>query len=126
MILKESDIIWGKEHVRNMVKRTAQNAVIKCPVCRKNKGEMVPQFGLVACKPCRLKEKALSERTYEVIPTHIKDERQQYKAQTIQPFRNGQLSKEYVSLYGTKYIDATPEEVKNAKNVWGRDLSYYK
>src|ERR1035437_1940185 len=100
---------------------------LKCPVCRVNKGEIVPQFGLIACKDCRAKEKVLSERTYEFVPEHIKTERKEFKAQTIQPFRNGVLSKEYVDLYGTKFIKATPEEVKNAKNVWGRDLGdYYK
>lgn len=109
-----------------MAKQTVQS-VPKCPTCN-NKGEIVPQFGLIACKFCREKEKTLSERTYEMLPKHIKDERLEYKAQTVQPFRNGQLSKEYVDLYGTSRIDVTPEEVKNAKNVWSRELpgDYYK
>ncbi len=98
---------------------------MKCPTCQINKAEIVPQFGVIACKDCRSKETKLSERTYEMLPQHIKDEREEYKAQTIQPFRNGVLSKEYVDLYGTKHIDVTLEEVKNAKNVWG-ELSYYK
>ncbi len=99
----------------------------KCPTCE-NEGEMSKRFGLIACKDCRTKETKLSDRTYEVVPDHIKQEREEYKSQTIQPFRNGVLSKEYVDLYGTKYIDATPEEVKNAKNVWSRELpgDYYK
>lgn len=108
-----------------MVKQIVQNAH-NCPICLKNPGEIVPQYGLIACKKCRGTEEILSERTYEVIPEHIKTEREEYKQQTIQPFRNGQLSKEYVDLYGTSRIEVTSEEVKNAKNVWGRDIQYYK
>ena len=105
-----------------MAKQTVQSAV-KCK-CGNDK-EYNPQFGYLDCKDCRVKEKKLSERTYEFVPEHIKEEREEFKKQTIQPFRNGVLSKEYVDLYGTKYIDVTPEEVKNAKNVWG-ELEYYK
>jgi hypothetical protein len=73
-------------------------------------------------------KKVIKDRTYEFVPDHIKEERVEYRNQTVQPFRNGQLSKEYVELYGTKYIEVTQEEVKNAKYVWDRDLpgDYYK
>ncbi len=100
--------------------------MLKCPACR-NEGIIDPQYGLIACLSCREKTTRMSERTYEFVPEHIKEERKEFKDQTIQPFRNGVLSKEYIDMYGTKHITATEEEVKNAKNVWGRDLGdYYK
>ena len=99
-------------------------SVNRCPTC-KNEGVIDPQYGLIACLSCREQTTRMSERTYEFVPEHIKEERISHKDQTIQPFRNGVLSKEYVDLYGTKHISATEEEVKNAKNVWG-ELEYYK
>ena len=100
---------------------------VKCKVCKTNDSEYNVQFGYLDCKDCRLKETKLSERTYEFVPEHIKEERKEYKNQTIQPYRNGQVSKEYLDLYGSSRIVATDDEIKNAKNVWGRDLGeYYK
>jgi hypothetical protein len=94
---------------------------MKCPTCHKNKAETHPQYGVIACKSCRDSSREITGRTFEFVPEHIKEERKEFKDQTIQPFRNGQLSKEYLDLYGTKYIDGKPEdEVKNAKNVWGQ------
>jgi len=43
----------------------------------------------------------------------------------LQPWREGQLSKEYIEKHGTENIKVTPEEVKNAKNVWTGDLGDY-
>lgn len=98
--------------------------VNRCPTC-KNEGVIDPQYGLIACLSCREQTTRMSERTYEFVPDRIKEDRKEFKDQTIQPFRNGVLSKEYIDLYGTKHISATDEEVKNAKNVWG-ELEYYK
>lgn len=36
----------------------------------------------------------------------------------VQPRRSGELSKEYIDLYGTHNIKASPKEIKNAKPVW--------
>lgn len=101
---------------------------MKCPTCKVNNAVIHPQFGLIACLPCRNKTKTITDRTFEFVPEHIKEERMEYKDQTIQPFRNGEVSKEYLDLYGTKYIDVAPEEVKSARNVWDRDLpgDFYK
>jgi len=103
-------------------------SVSKCPDCNINEAEMNPQYGLIACLSCREQTTRMSERTYEFVPEHIKEERISHKDQTEQPFRNGQLNKRYVELYGTKYIKVTDEEVKNAKYVYDRELpgDYYK
>ena len=52
--------------------------VNRCPTCE-NEGEMSPQFGLIACKSCREQTTRMSERTYEFVPGHIKEERKEFK-----------------------------------------------
>lgn len=52
----------------------------------------------------------------------IKEDRKKYFKSTLQPYRDGQLSKEYVEAHGTKRINARPDEIRNAKEVW-KDLS---
>jgi len=42
----------------------------------------------------------------------------------IQPFRAGELSKEYVDAWGAERLNVSKEEVKKAKPVWG-ELEYY-
>lgn len=101
---------------------------MKCVTCHKNKAINSPQFGVIACEPCQKKTREITSRTAEIIPEHIKEEREQYKDMTEQPFRNGFLNKRYVELYGTSKIDVTEEEVKNSTYVFDRDLpgDYYK
>jgi len=55
----------------------------------------------------------------EFMPEHVKDGQREYFNSIIQPFRQGQLSKEYVDLYGTGGIIADNNEIKKARNVWG-------
>jgi hypothetical protein len=57
----------------------------------------------------------------EFVPQRIKDDRVTNFNSLMQPFRGGELSKEYVEKYGTKRLKVTPEEVKKAKHVW-KDL----
>lgn len=57
-------------------------------------------------------------KSIEWVPDRIREERKMFKNDLIQPFRDGQLSKEFVDLYGTKNLDVTDKEVRNAKNVW--------
>jgi len=54
----------------------------------------------------------------------IREQRKEFAKDIIQPFRHGQLSKEYVEAWGTKHLNVKPEEVKKAKNTW-QELSYY-
>jgi hypothetical protein len=62
---------------------------------------------------------------YEFIPENVREERVEYFNSTIQPFRGGELSKEYVEAHGTEGIDVTDKEVKKAKEVW-KDLKGHK
>jgi hypothetical protein len=56
------------------------------------------------------------------VPNEIKEQRREYFGSILQPYREGELSREYVERYGTKGIKATPEQVKKAKYTW-KDLS---
>lgn len=62
---------------------------------------------------------------YEFIPDRVKEDRIEYFNSTIQPFRNGELSKEYIEEYGTENINVSDEDIKKAKNLW-TDLKGYK
>jgi hypothetical protein len=58
----------------------------------------------------------------EFIPERIKQERKKHRKDIVQPFRNGQVSKEFVDSHPeTARRMFTPEEIKTAKPVW-RDL----
>lgn len=51
--------------------------------------------------------------------TERANDARKHKRDTVQPFRSGQLSKEYVDTYGTKHLGGvTDKEAKKAKRVW--------
>ena len=60
----------------------------------------------------------------EFMPDRVRDDRREYFNSTIQPFRQGELSKEYIDLYGTDSVNVSKYEIKKAKNVW-TDLEGY-
>jgi len=57
----------------------------------------------------------------EMVPESVKEERKEYFNATLQPYRQGELSKEYIEAHGTKGLNATKEEIKKSKYVW-KDL----
>lgn len=96
-----------------------------CVECKEEPAILSPIYGLLPCDTCR--ETVTVRRPTQLTPQHIKDQRKEGHDDLIQPFRKGILSKEYLKKYGTKYIRATPDEIKRAKNVWGRDTGgFYK
>ena len=54
----------------------------------------------------------------EFIPQRMKDDRQKYQKSTLQPFRDGTLSSEFVQTYGTSSLNVTKEDVRKSKPVW--------
>ena len=58
----------------------------------------------------------------EIEPESIKEDRKKYFNAVVQPFRSGELSREYVEAHGTKGLSVTKEEVKKSKYVW-KDLA---
>lgn len=57
----------------------------------------------------------------EFVPERIRDDRREYFHTVVQPFRGGELSREYIENYGTKGINVTEKQMKKAKYVW-KDL----
>lgn len=58
----------------------------------------------------------------------IKEGRKQYAKELLQPFRAGEVSKEYLDAYPDKKRGMikegiiTKKQAKQAKNVWGKDI----
>ncbi len=81
------------------------------------------------CKACKKKI-----TTYETgipidwSPQSIKDGRKEYAKELLQPFRQGEVSKEYLEAYPKqregmiKEGIITRRQAENARNVWGRDI----
>lgn len=66
-------------------------------------------------------------RSHECVPESIKEGRQKYRKELLQPYRSGELSKEYVEAYPNQVAGMVKEgvvseyQVRNAKNVWYDD-----
>src|SRR3984957_1556884 len=99
-------------------------SVSKCANCEINEAIKDPRFGYLPCTRCQNKTTIKPSPKQELTTDAIKNDRKEFRKDIVQPFRNGQLSKEYVESVGTKYIKVTDEEVKAAKPVWD-DLDYY-
>lgn len=52
----------------------------------------------------------------------IRDQRREFRKDTIQPFRSGVVSKEYIEEYGTSGLNIDKKHIDNAEYVW-KDLS---
>jgi len=62
------------------------------------------------------------------VPESIKEGRKKYKKELLQPYRQGELSKEYIDAYPhqvktmIKEGAVTRKQVEKAKNVWYKDI----
>lgn len=104
----------------------SQKSAPKCPVCRQENAILHPAYGILPGEKCnerRRKENRLPDIPIEMVGESIKRERKEYAKSIVQPYRRGELSREYLEAYGTKGIKATPEEVKKAKYVWSDIIS---
>ena len=91
-----------------------------CPTCYKTEAVKHPVFGIIPCVSCQLSrsQNSLPDGQVEMPGESIRDERLTHARSTIQPFRGGELSKEYVDMYGADKLKVTEKEIKNAKNTW--------
>jgi hypothetical protein len=99
-----------------------------CLNCNKRPAQRIEPFGFTYCKVCIKKQRQLElGETIEITTEEIRESRKEFKEDIYQPYRGGKVSKNYIKKYGTKNIDATEQEVREAMNkpdIW--DNSYYK
>jgi hypothetical protein len=99
----------------------------KCPNCHNDRGIIHPYFGVLPCSDCQKRQDRLKRpaKQIEFVPDYIKNQRKEFAKDIVQPFRKGELSKEYIELYGTKRLKGVSQkEIKNAKNVWKSERYY--
>ena len=97
----------------------------KCPVCNQNEAKR-GIYGIEPCPSCQTRRSfnSLPDKQIEFITEDIKTQRREYWKSTIQPYRSGQLSREYLQAFGVKGINPTAEEANKAVDVWS-DLPGY-
>ena len=103
----------------------------KCPRCNGETDSFMYLGGLrVACNCSKCKEELRLKpmgKVHEWTTDEIKDGRKKYEKELLQPFREGQLSKEYADAYPeqtkgmVKEGILTEKQVRRAKNVWHGD-----
>lgn len=97
-----------------------------CPNNCGNAATLHPTYGVIPCSSCQQKPHRRPNQSVEFTSEDIKKQRKDYGKDILQPFFKGELSKEYISLHGTKRLGVTEEEVKKAKYVYnGSDIKYY-
>lgn len=94
-----------------------------CLNCNKETAIVDPKLGVLPCASCQAKTTPTPHKLTELTTDAIKVARRAFRDDTLQPWREGELSKEYIDAHGTKYVDATEEEIKRSRPVW--NLDYY-
>lgn len=100
---------------------------MKCLICKKNEAIKHEYYGYLPCNECRARQDKQRgpDRQVEFTTDSIKTQRKEFADDIVQPFRKGELSKEYVDRYGTKGLQVTQKEAQKSKKVWS-DTNYYK
>ena len=82
-------------------------------------GELNPNFYVKRCTKCGFIERlSRHKKNVEFEPDSIKKQRETHTKALLQPFHEGELSKEYIEAYGTKSLNVTPDQAKKAKYVY--------
>lgn len=100
--------------------------MVVCPVCFNEKANRHPTFGILPGDKCKRRREndTLPDAPVEMVGESIKGERIEFAKSIIQPRNSrGELSREYLTAYGTKGIKASEQEVKNARNIWDGAIS---
>jgi len=97
-----------------------------CPVCNVQEAIKDKHLGILSCLVCRERQKGFKKPSSQVEFTsdEIKEGRRKYGKSILQKYREGELSKEFLTAYPERR-DAmiekgiiTKEQAKSAKNVW--------
>lgn len=96
-----------------------------CPNCGVAEAIQDRQLGVLYCQTCQIRHKSfISPKTIELTSEAIKEDRKKYAKSIVGRYRDGQLSKEFVTHYPEQAKDMvkegihTEKEIKNAKPVW--------
>lgn len=91
-----------------------------CSVCQQEDATISSTLGVLPGKSCQQRRAYQSspDNLTEFTSDSIKSQRKEYLKSTLQPYRSGELSQEYLQAYGTKNINPTAKEVKRARPVW--------
>jgi hypothetical protein len=90
-----------------------------CLVCGKNEAIKDKFLGIIPCLTCQLhRYDNKLPNPVEFTSKEIKSERIKYADDILQPFRQGELSREYVDKHGTNNLNVTESEIKKSKKVW--------
>lgn len=92
---------------------------VMCPKCGEVPAPIDPYYGVLWCKGCNSKKERWNKVFVEFVPDAIKEDRVKYKRDIVQPFRDGQPSKEFIDTYPERSKKMfTNEERRKAKPVW--------
>ena len=103
-----------------------QKVSILCPKCNKPTDNFLPIGGInlaCDCSKCHQLRKPLG-KPFDWSPSHIKEGRKEHKKALLQPYRQGDISKEYLDAYPeqargmVKEGIITQKQANKAKNVW--------
>ena len=102
----------------------------KCPNCNNEPSILHPLYGVIIGTKCQKKRNSQSSpgSYVEFTSEDIKQQRVDYADDIIQPYRSGEVSKRYIQKYGTKGIEVTEKEIKQAMDkpdIWSGDDTYY-
>ena len=94
---------------------------MKCLVCTINEATQDKLLGVLPCSDCTTRHSNFKKPSNQIEFTskEIKEGRKKNFKSTLQKYRNGQLSKEFLEAYPERAKAMNEKEIKKAKNVWG-------
>lgn len=99
-----------------------------CLLCGKEPAIKSEQYGWLPCFSCQNKDHRDPQEQIEFTSQSIKDQRKAFANDILQPHNKGELSKEWLNIYGPKKARQrgfTQKEIDHAKPVWNSE-HYYK
>src|SRR3990167_7271621 len=92
---------------------------MKCLVCSINDAAKDPQLGYLACQSCRDRQSGFTKPSIQIEFTsgEIKEGRRKYFRSTIQKYREGQLSKEFIDAYPERAQAMIKEGIHTEKEI---------
>jgi len=102
-----------------------------CPNCNERSAKTHKTYGVLPCEVCTTARRNVLQpaASVEFTTEEIKKSRKEYKHDIIAPFRQGEVSKEYLDeqkrTNRPHNLNISKEQEENAKNVWAGTTTYY-